>query len=274
MKKLLITISAIGLSLASFSHTESEMLDVARNMALVVKASTSYDHIDEALANYREWSRPEVFFGINIEGWTIDEKKNAFDAYIRYIATTNCANEESPDYVASISAIERCCWMSRTNELASIRQFVLNTKHPYRKMITRDVVALSPLDDITTEFVETIVTNVSKYTRYERGGALAKYEDKIVGADVSDPTVSNACTSAVRMFYRNRLLSVIGADSFDPVLTNRLDGYAMSSNRLETALFVLSQTNCSQRLREYFSVVTNQLMSSGQPLNVITVGEP
>ena len=272
MKKLFIAISAIGFSLVSFPRTESEMLDAARNMALVVKANTSYDHIDDVLATHREWSRPEVFFGINIDGWTIDEKKEAFDAYIRYIATTNCANEESPDHVASISAIEQCCWMSRTHELASMRHFVLNTQHPYRREITEDVVALSPLDDVTTDFVEAIVTNTSRFARYERGGALARYEDKIIGADLSDPALSNACNKAVMMFYRNRLLSVVGADSFDPVLTNRLAGYAMSSNRLETALFVLSQADCTRRLREYCTAITNQMLSSGQPLEVLDVG--
>ena len=89
MKKLFMAISAIGFSLVSFPHTESEMLDVARRMVHIVDLGTSYDHIDAMLANYREWSRPEVFFGINIDGWTVDEKKEAFDAYIRYIATND-----------------------------------------------------------------------------------------------------------------------------------------------------------------------------------------
>ena len=271
MKKLFLAAAAAGLSLVASSHTESEKIEVARRMARFVHMSTSYDNIDEALANYREWSRPEVFFGINVNGWTVDEKKDACDAYIRYIATTNCEDEGSQDHVASISAIEQCSWMSRTNELASMRQFVLNTQHPFRRRITYDVVALSPLDDTTTDFVEAIVTNVSRFSRYERGGALARYEDKIIGADLSNSELSNACNNAVRMFYRNRLLSVVGADSFDPVLTTRLPGYALSSNRLETALFVLSQTNCTQRLREYCTNITNQLLSSGQPLTVLDV---
>ena len=127
MKKLLLAVFAAELSLVAFPHTESEKLEVARRMTLFMHMSASYDDIDDLLANYREWSRPEVFFGINVAGWTVDEKKDAFDAYIRYIATTNCASEESPDHVASISAIEQCCWMSRTNELESIRQFVLQT---------------------------------------------------------------------------------------------------------------------------------------------------
>ena len=135
MKNCLLFFAAL-FSLPAVSHTESEKFDTARYMVNVVDANTSFDTISDAPARVLEWSRPEVFFGISIIGWTVDEKMDAFDAYIRYIATTNCANEESPDYVASISAIEQCCWMSRTNELASIRQFVLNTQHPYRSRIT------------------------------------------------------------------------------------------------------------------------------------------
>ena len=126
MKNCLLFLAAL-FSLSAVSHTESEKFDAARYMVNVVDANTSFDTISDAPARVLEWSRPEVFFGINIIGWTVDEKMDAFDAYIRYIATTNCASEESPDHVASISAIEQCCWMSRTNELESIRQFVLQT---------------------------------------------------------------------------------------------------------------------------------------------------
>ena len=37
---------------------------------------------------------------------------------------------------------------------------------------------------------------------------------------------------------------------------------------------VATLTNRVARVTEYFEAVTNQLLSSGQPLNVITVGEP
>ena len=272
MKKLFMAISAIGFSLVSFPHTESEMLDAARNMALVVKMGTSYDHIDEALANYREWSRPEVFFGINIDGWTVDEKKEAFDAYIRYIATTNCANEESPDHVASISAITQCCWMSRTNELASMRQFVLNTQHPYRFLITEPVIELGGLDNASIDFAEAVATNVAVFSRGERGVAIGLLRRKLSQANVGDLDVSNACNRITGMFYRNKQLSVAGALSIDKLLAERLNGYAASSNRLETALFVLSQTNRTDRVTEYFTTLTNQLLSSGRPLEVLDVG--
>jgi hypothetical protein len=271
MKKLFLAAAAAGLSLVASSHTESEKIEVARRMARFVHMSTSYDNIDEALANYREWSRPEVFFGINVNGWTVDEKKDAFDSYIRYIATTNCEDEGSQDHDTSISAIMQCCWMSRTNELASMRQFVLNTRHPYRFRITDSVIELGGLDDASIDFAEAIATNVAVFSRAERGVAFGKLWKKLSRADISDPAVSNACNRITDMYYRHRHLSVAGALIIDTLLAERLNGYATSSNRLETALFVLSQSNRVERVTEYFTAVTNQLLSSGQRLTALDV---
>ncbi len=274
-KMICLAMCMTALSYATaLPHTESEKLDTARYMVNVVDANTSFDTISDAPAHILEWSRPEVFFGININGWTVDEKKNAFDAYIRYIATTNCADEESRDYVAAISAIEQCCWMSRTNELESIRQFVLNTQHPYRNRITGSVLELGGLDNESIDFAEAIATNTVAFGRSERGRAFGVLWKKLSQANIGDSVASNACNRITGMFYRNKQLSVAGALSIDKLLAERLNGYAASSNRLETALFVLSQTNRTDRVTEYFTTLTNQLLSSGQPLNVITVGEP
>jgi hypothetical protein len=274
-KMICLAMCMTALSYATaLPHMESEKLDTARYMVNVVDANTSFDTISDAPAHILEWSRPEVFFGININGWTVDEKKNAFDAYIRYIATTNCADEESRDYVAAISAIEQCCWMSRTNELESIRQFVLNTQHPYRNRITGSVLELGGLGNESIDFAEAIATNTVAFGRSERGRAFGVLWKKLSQANIGDSVASNACNRIIGMFYRNKQLSVAGALSIDKLLAERLNGYAASSNRLETALFVLSQTNRTDRVTEHFTTITNQLLSSGQPLNVITVEEP
>ena len=274
-KMICLAMCMTALSYATaLPHMESEKLDTARYMVNVVDANTSFDTISDAPAHILEWSRPEVFFGININGWTVDEKKNAFDAYIRYIATTNCADEESRDYVAAISAIEQCCWMSRTNELESIRQFVLNTQHPYRNRITGSVLELGGLDNESIDFAEAIATNTVAFGRSERGRAFGVLWKKLSQANIGDSVASNACNRITGMFYRNKQLSVAGALSIDKLLAERRNGYAASSNRLETALFVLSQTNRTDRVTEHFTTITNQLLSSGQPLNVITVEEP
>lgn len=50
MNKLLLSVFMAGLSFMALPHTENEKLEVGRYMARFVKASTSYDHIDEALS--------------------------------------------------------------------------------------------------------------------------------------------------------------------------------------------------------------------------------
>ena len=47
MNKLLLSVFMAGLSFMALPHTENEKLEVGRYMARFVKASTSYDHIDE-----------------------------------------------------------------------------------------------------------------------------------------------------------------------------------------------------------------------------------
>ena len=78
--------------------------------------------------------------------------------------------------------------------------------------------------------------------------------------------------NAMLIFYRNRLTVRVGAPAVDRLLTTHLQGYGQSSNRLETAMFMLSETNALPRFIEYFTSVTNQLLSSGQPLPWINVG--
>ena len=147
-----------------------------------------------------------------------------------------------------------------------MRQFVLNTQHPYRFLITEPVIELGGLDNASIDFAEAVATNVAVFSRGERGVAIGLLRRKLSQANVGDLDVSNACNRITGMFYRNKQLSVAGALSIDKLLAEQLNGYAASSNRLETALFVLSQTNRVARVTEYFEAVTNQLQSAGQPL--------
>jgi hypothetical protein len=79
--------------------------------------------------------------------------------------------------------------------------------------------------------------------------------------------------NAMLAFYRNRMVDRVGAPSADRLLATHLQGYGQSSNRLETAMFMLSETNALPQFVEYFTSVTNQLLSSGQPLQWIEVGD-
>ena len=74
------------------------------------------------------------------------------------------------------------------------------------------------------------------------------------------------------MFYGNRKVSGTGAATLDRLFSDKITGYAHSSNRLDTALSMLTVTNMRPQFIEYFTSVTNQLLSSGQPLPWINVG--
>ena len=81
-----------------------------------------------------------------------------------------------------------------------------------------------------------------------------------------DTCTNGAFARAVSMFYRNRKASGTGAVTLDRLFADKIDGYALSSNRLDTALSMLTVTNMRPQFVEYFTGVTNQLLSSGQPL--------
>ena len=75
------------------------------------------------------------------------------------------------------------------------------------------------------------------------------------------------------MFYRNRKVSGVGAVSLDRLFSEKIAGYSQSSNRLDTVMHMFTATNMHPRYYEYFGNVTNQLLSSGQPLVQLNIGE-
>ena len=58
----------------------------------------------------------------------------------------------------------------------------------------------------------------------------------------------------------------------DRLFNRYFSGYEVSSNRLEHALNVLSIPICAELSGEYFTTMTNQLLSSGQPLVQLSIG--
>ena len=59
----------------------------------------------------------------------------------------------------------------------------------------------------------------------------------------------------------------------DKLFASAISGYACSSNRLDMALFVLSDPQVDNEDRLDFITITNQLLSSGQSLQWIEVGD-
>ena len=271
MKKKVMALLALSISFvvaSAWAHTYDETNDVV--YAALSRASSYYDDL-------REGSPPDNdpppttwrgFLGADTNGWTLAGKMAAFDWYLSTLATNDCETLDDFDELYARVAIGKCEEFNYTNSVNAMKALALNPKGVYREWAINLAVRFSPIDNNTTEFIETIITNVSGYTSGERVGCYWEYVKKLR----QDPCTNGACASALSMFYRNRKVSGTGAATLDRLFSDKIVGYANSSNRLDTALSMLMVTNMRPQFVEYFVGVTNQLLSSGQPLPWINVG--
>ena len=202
-------------------------------------------------------------------GWTVAAKKAAFDWYLSTLGSCDCQALSPKDWRLVLNAVEMCEALAYTNSVPSLKALALNPRGIHRDVALATALKFSPIDDSTTQFVETILTNTMQYTSGERAVCYIEYADRI--RNMQD-IVNTPAYNAMLIFYRNRMAARVGAPAVDRLLTTHLQGYGQSSNRLETAMFMLSETNALPRFIEYFTTVTNQLLSSGQPLPWIKVG--
>ena len=210
------------------------------------------------------------FLGVDeTNGWTVAAKKAAFDWYLSTLGSCDCQALSPKDRRLVLNAVEMCEALAYTNSVPSLKALALNPRGIHRDVALATALKFSPIDDSTTQFVETILTNTMQYTSGERAVCYIEYADRI--RNMQD-IVNTPAYNAMLIFYRNRLTARVGAPAVDRLLTTHLQGYGQSSNRLETAMFMLSETNALPRFIEYFTTVTNQLLSSGQPLPWINVG--
>jgi len=262
--------ASMAAALCASAHTTAESNMVVR--AALYGALTFYpDNIEDGLALPPGVEEPNTwrgFLGGDTNGWTLAEKKAAFDWYLTTLGTNDCKSLDEVQREEIGMAIDMCDELNYTNSLSSIKALALNPKGVYRYEAIKLALEFSSVDDVTTEFVETIITNVSGYSSGERVECYWEYAKKLR----QDPCTNGVCASALSMFYRNRKLSGTGAATLDRLFSDKIEGYAQSSNRLDTAVSMLAVTNMRPQFVEYFTGVTNQLLSSGQPLPWIDIG--
>ena len=214
----------------------------------------------------------ETFIGGTSEpGWSFNDKKGAFDWYLSTLGAKDCLNlpQGQKDYV--IGAISQCHDLRYTNAIPYLRSLAFNTNGVHRKSAIETVIQLGRVNEEMNCFVESVITNCSVFSLVERESAFAEYADKLIAMTNECATVERV--NAGRMFYRNRFVGSVGEISVDWAVKACFPLYEMSSNRFQTAMWVLSQENCASHVRNYFTTVTNQLLSSGQPLRQLTIGE-
>ena len=252
----------------SCAHTTSESNMVVRSaLSYIAHSASCQPDLDVPLDEDSPITWQE-FLGGNTNGWTLSEKKAAFNWYLGMLGTKDCSGEGFDEEDEIDAAISCCRVLNYTNAVSALKALALNPKGVCRSDAIEFTIQFSAVDFATTEFVETIITNVSGYSSGERVSCYWEYAKKLR----QDPCTNSVCASALSMFYRNRKVSGTGAATLDRLFADKIDGYALSSNRLDTALSMLMVTNMRPQFVEYFTGVTNQLLSSGQQLPWINVG--
>ena len=211
------------------------------------------------------------FLGVDeTNGWTVIAKKAAFDWYLSTLGTCDCQSMSRRDKLLVLNAVEMCGMLAYTNAVPSLKALAINPRGIHREVALATALKFSAIEDQTTQFVESILTNTAQYTAGERVVCYLEYADRI--RDMQNITNTPA-HNAMLVFYENRMVDRVGAPSVDRLLSTHLQGYGQSSNRFETAMFMLAETNALPCFVEYFTSVTNQLLSSGQPLVQLDIGE-
>ncbi len=212
------------------------------------------------------------FLGGDTNGWTLAEKRAAFDWYLTTLGTNDCMSLSAESREGIMAAIAKCDEFKHTNAVPAMKALVLNPRGVYRQDAMQFVFKFSSVSDTTTAFVETIMTNSTEYAIGERGTASCQYANKLLSFNATNESQRTVVTNGVAMFYKNRMLAPNAFSIIDDLFVRYIDDYAMSSNRLEHALNALSLPDCGPVTKRKFTSVTNQLLSSGQPLPWINVG--
>ena len=272
MKTEIITFIALFSAAAAHGHTHAESNEVVS--AALTRAAFYYEDLREGTPpdNDPPPTTWRGFLGADTNGWTLAGKMAAFDWYLSTLATNDCKSMDYFDELCVRVAVGKCEWFNYTNSANAMKALAMNPRGVERDKAIELVIKFSPVDDATTVFVETVMTNSANYNFGEQGIASAHYADRLLSFAATNAAQLAARDAAVKMLYRNRLLES-GTDAIiDEVFIKYIDGYGSSSNRLEYALNSFSYPKCVRIFGDYFSSVTNQLLSSGQPLPWINVG--
>ena len=280
LKKVRIVLFVVLSTVLAFSpasaYTPEETNEVVRT--LLASCNRLTDNLEDLPETVLDTSNPYVFFNkIDVGGgWTPEGKRAAFSSFLEEMGSFDFSGKDRRHIYTAVLALGQYRRMNYTNALPAIRRLALNPTFPSEPSWRWDAIKMVIEQTGATEdglhFVETILTNKTVFTREERGCACGHYIDRLL--KLPDGTQSRQTTEkSIQTFYRHRLYDVAGSHMLDKLFVSKISGYEYSSNRLEHANFVLCHPDRRDFHRQKFSAITNQLLSSGQPLRQLTIDE-
>ena len=271
---VVVYIISMAMTLSVSAHTTAESNMVVRAAlfrTLTFCPPVLYDGL-ELPAGVEVPDTWHGFLGGDTNGWTLAEKKAAFDWFLTTLGTNDCMSMDTELREEIRVAIAKCDEFNHTSAVPAMKALALNPRGVYRQDAMQFVFKFSSVSDAATAFAETIMTNSTGYSLMERGTASCQYADKLLHFNATNESQQTVVTNAVAMFYKQRMLAPNAFSLIDHLFVKHIDDYAISSNRLEHALNALAFPDCGPVTKRKFTSVTNQLLSSGQPLPWINVG--
>lgn len=206
-------------------------------------------------------------------GWTLAKKIDAFRNYLVHMSSTNCVVLPANEKQQLRAALLQCDVLEFTNCLPAMKMLVRNSEGLYRHEAISLCVKYGMLSDEMTSFVESIVTNQMSFSLRERSRACCEYARFVKEMGHMPNFPLQVKKRAVEMLYRRSRADLVGTQILDKLFVQHIPRYEMSSNRLEFANYVIDHVQVQERDRIYFTSVTNQLLSSDQPLWQLMIGE-
>ena len=275
LSKIVLATLVFTLNMRSLAHTLAETNEIVR---IMLGAATAFDDNPGGrhLRRKRNFLKQSEFFNSAYfgHGWTSDGLRAAFDYYLAHMheGDYSCGSETTPYWPAM--AVAQCWNMNYTNAVPAIRLLTFNATYPwkYRMVAARAAIELGEVNDAATTFVDSIMTNTERCVRMERFMACSAYCKQILAFEATNEYQVLSRDHALAMLYRNRKIDWENAFGLDDLFCQCTGGFSMSLNRFELATNTLSSVDCQQATRDHFISVTNQLLSSGQPLQWISIG--
>lgn len=270
----IVHVISLMIAACALAHTTEETNAVVKAMLQRVYCS-AHDDMSEPLVEVGE--PPFTWNGFlgrgEINDWSQQERKDAFAWYLSTLGINDCTSFTAMDKELVRIALSKCRTLNFIESGPSMKALALNPNGIYRDDAIDLAMQFCPIDDSATAFAETIMTNTTGYTRREYTAASCQYARMLLNFNATNDVQRAIRNRAVNMFYRNRLLPANAYYVVDRLFVQYISGYETSSNRLENVNNLLSLSTCPRISVEYFTSVTNQLLSSGQPLVQLDIGE-
>ena len=245
------------------------VIDNTNNIAVAILSYAAMDNEDDLDADeeypvrYTDWNG--MLDAVALPGLTRQDKDAALTGYLMAQSTNSLSSVDAEERELIRIALCECRDLNHTNTLPIVRNFFLNPTALYMDEPAYLYYRWASVDDDFVFVTRSFLSNTSVMARESKptdllylGNAINRHKEAL-GKDT-------AYTNAVNLVYQFRGLCPESAIALDRLYITQIDGYALSSNRLETVRGWLESTNCTSEVRAHCAAVTNQLMNVGHPL--------